>query len=167
MSKSNSILMDRQEVSDLLLGDDPAKRQKWFDLFKDKVWVPRYNMDWEQTRHEPYLKLKKTMQSGIISVKDFFTDPKNIFLAHEMIAQLDGSTAIKVTVQFNLFGGSMTALSTERHHKYFDLIDSGEIIGCFCLTELGFGNNAVKMETTIEYDEKTKEFVVNTPTVLS
>lgn len=61
----------------------------------------------------------------------------------------------------------MTALSTERHRHYFEKIDSGEIIGCFCLTELGFGNNAVKMETTVEYDEKAKEFVVNTPTVLS
>lgn len=61
----------------------------------------------------------------------------------------------------------MTALYTDRHKKYFDKIDSGEVIGCFCLTELGFGNNAVKMETTIEYDEKAKEFVVNTPTVLS
>jgi acyl-CoA oxidase len=49
----------------------------------------------------------------------------------------------------------MTALHTERHAKYFDKIDSGEIIGCFCLTELGYGNNAVKMETTVTYDDKT------------
>ena len=109
----------------------------------------------------------KTMQSGIVSVKDFYNDPKNIFLAHEMIAQLDGSTVTKFTVQFNLFGGSMTFLSTERHKHFFDKIDKGEVIGCFCLTELGYGNNAIKMETTIVYDEKSKEFVVNTPTVVS
>lgn len=35
------------------------------------------------------------------------------------------------------------------------------------MTELGFGNNAVKMETTSTYDEKTKEFIVNSPTTLS
>ena len=73
----------------------------------------------------------------------------------------------KFTVQFNLFGGSMTALHTDRHNKYFDMIDNGTIIGCFCLTELGFGNNAIKMETTVTYDENTKEFVVNSPTVMS
>ena len=84
-----------------------------------------------------------------------------------MIAQLDGATVTKFTVQFNLFGGTMTALHTERHAKYFDQIDSGEIIGCFCLTELGYGNNAVKMETTVTYDSKTQEFVIDTPTVLS
>merc|ERR1712079_793265 len=36
-------------------------------------------------------------------------------------------------------------------------------IGCFGLTELGYGNNAVEMETTAVYDDKTKEFIVNTP----
>lgn len=61
----------------------------------------------------------------------------------------------------------MTALHTERHAKYFDKIDSGEIIGCFCLTELGYGNNAVKMETTATFDDKSKEFVINSPSVLS
>ena len=40
-------------------------------------------------------------------------------------------------------------------------------MGCFCLTELGYGNNAVKMETTLTYDEKSSEFVINTPTVQS
>jgi len=46
-------------------------------------------------------------------------------------------------------------------------IDKYEVFGCFCLTELGYGNNAVKMETTVTYDEKSKEFIVNSPTVLS
>jgi acyl-CoA oxidase len=46
-------------------------------------------------------------------------------------------------------------------------IDSLSTIGCFALTELGFGNNAVQMETTAHYDPKTKEFVINSPTVLS
>ena len=31
------------------------------------------------------------------------------------------------------------------------------------MTELGYGNNAVEMETTAIYDPKTKEFIVNTP----
>ena len=37
-------------------------------------------------------------------------------------------------------------------------IDSLENIGCFGLTELGYGNNAVEMETTATYDEKTQTF---------
>lgn len=40
-------------------------------------------------------------------------------------------------------------------------------MGCFCFTELGYGNNAVEMETTATFDEKTKEFVIHSPTTLS
>ncbi len=72
-----------------------------------------------------------------------------------------------MTVQFNLFGGSVFALHTERHKYLFPKIDDLSIVGCFCLTELGYGNNAVKMETTVTYDDKTQEFIVETPTVLS
>ena len=47
-------------------------------------------------------------------------------------------------------------MSTERHRQLFEKIDNLDIIGCFCLTELGYGNNAAEMETTITYDSKEK-----------
>ena len=33
------------------------------------------------------------------------------------------------------------------------------------MSELGYGNNAVEMETTATYDSETDEFVLHTPTV--
>jgi hypothetical protein len=33
--------------------------------------------------------------------------------------------------------------------------------------ELGYGNNAVEMETTATWDAKTKEFIIHTPTPLA
>ena len=60
--------------------------------------------------------------------------------------------------QFNLFGGTVLRLGTKRHHdKLLAGIDSLEEIGCFGLTELGYGNNAVEMETTATFDPKTGE----------
>ena len=59
--------------------------------------------------------------------------------------------------QFNLFGGTVLKLGTARHHdKLLAGIDSLDDVGCFGLTELGYGNNAVEMETTAVYDPKTK-----------
>jgi acyl-CoA oxidase len=40
-------------------------------------------------------------------------------------------------------------------------------MGCFCLTELGYGNNAIEMETTATWDSQKKVFIINTPTINS
>jgi acyl-CoA oxidase len=43
--------------------------------------------------------------------------------------------ATKMTVQFNLFGGTVLRLGTDRHHgALLDGIDSLDAIGCFALT---------------------------------
>ncbi len=56
---------------------------------------------------------------------------------------VDGSLATKLTVQYNLFGGTLYTLGTERHMKVAEGVDTLDTIGCFALTELGYGNNAV------------------------
>mmetsp|Transcript_5432 Transcript_5432/g.9155 ORF Transcript_5432/g.9155 Transcript_5432/m.9155 type:complete len:169 (+) Transcript_5432:465-971(+) len=39
-----------------------------------------------------------------------------------------------------------------------------EIIGCYAQTEIGHGSNVASLETTATFDEKTDEFVIDTPT---
>jgi acyl-CoA oxidase len=56
-----------------------------------------------------------------------------------------------MTVQWNLFGGTVIKLGTERHRNLLPKIDDMSSIGCFGLTELGYGNNAIEMETTAHY----------------
>ena len=74
----------------------------------------------------------------------------------------------------------MLKLGTARHHgtellggnsgngrSFLDQIDTVDQIGCFGLTELGYGNNAVEMETTATFDAATQEFVIHSPSTLS
>ena len=84
-----------------------------------------------------------------------------------MLGTINGDLSTKFTVQFNLFGGSLMALHTERHLPFMRDVSSLKNMGCFCFTELGYGNNAPQMETTATYDPVAKEFVINSPTVLS
>ena len=59
------------------------------------------------------------------------------------------------------------ALHTKRHLPFMRTVDSLKSMGCFCFTELGYGNNAAKMETTAIYDKDTKQFTINSPTTKS
>jgi acyl-CoA oxidase len=52
---------------------------------------------------------------GYISVYDFEKNPLNIFAAHEVAGMIEGSFTTKMTVQWNLFGGTVIKLGTDRH----------------------------------------------------
>jgi len=69
-----------------------------------------------------------------------------------MLGYVDGSLATKFTVQYNLFGGTLMSLHTDRHLPFLKKVDDLTNMGCFCFTELGYGNNAPMMETTATYD---------------
>jgi len=68
-----------------------------------------------------------------------------VFANHEMAGYVDGSFATKLTVQYNLFGGSVITLGTKRHEAIARGVQDLSVVGCFALTELGFGNNAIEM----------------------
>jgi len=155
---------DKNEVSKMLDHHNFKTREGLRNLFKDPLFVPKYNLSLAEERQLAYDRLKRICDSGLFSVKDFWTNPRNIFAAHEITGMVDPSTTTKLTVQFNLFGGTLLKLGTEYHHRILDAIDRFEKVGCFALTELAYGNNAVEMETTAHYDKEKQEFVINTPT---
>lgn len=58
-------------------------------------------------------------------------------------------------------------MHTDRHLPFLKQVDDLTNMGCFCFTELGYGNNAIKMETTATFCVKTKTFEIHSPTPLS
>lgn len=155
---------DLEKMTKILDNNNFETRDKLKELFKDELFTPKYNISLDEERDLAYQRLKKVCDLKTVSVKDFWNNPKNIFTAHELNGMADGSLCTKFTVQFNLFGGTVLKLGTGKHHDLLcDGIDSLDKVGCFGLTELGYGNNAVEMETTATYDADTKEFIINTP----
>lgn len=157
-----------RRIARLLDHDNHEMRASLRAFLCSPDFVPRYDID---LRAERALALKRlqalTAEPGrFISVRDFLNNPLRVFAAHELIGLADGSLATKLTVQFNLAGGTVLKLGTHRHHgRLLDDIDAMRAVGCFALTELNYGNNAVQMETTAVYDARAEEFVVNTPSI--
>jgi ribosomal protein S3AE len=60
--------MNKQEFADIIFGDDPAKRKKWFDLLAEPVFLPKYNMSLNDIREDAYKKLKRVTDAKMLSV---------------------------------------------------------------------------------------------------
>ena len=105
-------------IQTILFNDDPAKVAKWHNLFKDPIFFPKQNISLDEQRDLAYKRLKKVSEAKLFSIFDFEKDPKNLFTAHEMLGYVDGSLATKFTVQYNLFGGTLMSLRTDRHMPF-------------------------------------------------
>ncbi|WP_341927799.1 acyl-CoA dehydrogenase [Nocardioides psychrotolerans] len=85
--------------------------------------------------------------------------------AFETLAFGDLSVLVKVGVQFGLFGGAILQLGTKEHHDaYLAPLITGELMGCFAMTESGHGSNVQALGTVATYDLATQEFVITTTT---
>jgi acyl-CoA oxidase len=158
-----------RELQGILDHDCPDERAKLKSIMaSDHMFLPKWNISMEEERELALARLRVLCESGTFSIKDFRTNPLRIFAAHECAALADVSMATKMTVQFNLFGGTVLKLGTKKHHDLLLAgIDSLLDVGCFGLTELGFGNNAVCMETVATYDKERDEFVIQSTTPLA
>ncbi|KAF2359072.1 Acyl-CoA oxidase/dehydrogenase central domain [Trinorchestia longiramus] len=159
---------DLPAMTRLLDHDNHDMRAKFRQFLSEEGMKPRYNIELAEEREVALKRLKRVCDAGFISVLDFRNNPLRVFAAHEISSIVDPAMTTKMTVQFNLFGGTVLKLGTERHHqRLLAGIDTLEDVGCFGLTELGYGNNAVEMETTAVYDASTDEIIVNTPSTLA
>ena len=108
---------DLKAMMRLLDHDNHDERDRFRKYIKNNpLFIPRYNMSLDQEREIALKRLKSICENGFISVMDFKNNPLKIFAAHELAICLDPAMGTKMTVQFNLFGGTMLKLGTERHH---------------------------------------------------
>lgn len=155
------------EINRIINGKNIETRESMHLLGKDPLFTPVFDISIRRQKDLALARLKLLISKKLVSVKNFRTDPENIFTMHEMLGYIDGNLATKFTVQFNLFGGTIVGLGGSNHEEFLDKLDNLDVIGCFCLTELGYGNNAIEMETTATYDNEKKEFIINCPTIRS
>jgi len=113
--------MDTDSLSLKLLDIPAEKRDHWFRTLRDPVFTPVYNYaTLDDNRQHSMKKMRKVFSERLMSVKEFNTNPHNVFSSHEFVGLIDPAMAIKHTVQMNLFGGTCLALHNGRHDYLFD-----------------------------------------------
>jgi acyl-CoA oxidase len=158
---------DPRELHFIWEPDNSATREALKALCNDPLFARVSGLSIAEERELTLRRLRKVGELGVVSPADFETNPSNIYAAHEVLGMIDGSLATKFTVQFNLFGGTIVGLGTERHRGLIPQIASLSKVGCFALTELGYGNNAVEMETLATWEPATQTFDIHTPRTLA
>ncbi len=143
------------------------------ELVKQIITQPEFNY-FEGTDYHAYRKqvLAWTKRIADAGIGRIFL-PKSLggeedlakfMAAGETLGFHDHSLLIKFGVQFGLFAGSIQRLGTEVHHrKYLADAVSGQLMGCFAMTEIGHGSNVQGIETTAMYDSEHEGFIIHSP----
>lgn len=107
---------DINEMKHALDHDNHEMRDSCRQFLSGDLMKPKYNISIDEERDMALKRLQAMCDNNYISVLDFRDNPLRIFAAHELSAIVDPAMTTKMTVQFNLFGGTVLKLGTERHH---------------------------------------------------
>ncbi|XP_027179498.1 acyl-coenzyme A oxidase 2, peroxisomal [Coffea eugenioides] len=154
------------ELSSFMRGKHRDIQEQVFDYFKSR---PELQTPLEISKDEHRELCMRQLvglvrEANIRPFKYVVEDPAKYFAIAEAVGSVDMSLAIKMGVQYSLWGGSILNLGTKKHRdKYFDGIDNMEYPGCFAMTELHHGSNVQGLQTVATFDPLTDEFIINTP----
>lgn len=142
-----------------------------YNISKQKEYFKEYKYFFENDKHivdTPYNTMKKfdkVIKSNILRSKQFIDDEEYSMAILYLLSLWDNNVLVKVMVSNILFGDSIYKLGSEKHHFIFNNLDTGKIVGCFCMTELSGGSDVQHLKTEAVYDHTTREFIINTPSL--
>ena len=117
---------------------------------------------------ESAARLRAMLTSGVFRLTDLRDEPQRFFDAHRLLSRyaIDVGPAfgIRMTVQYNLFAGTILACGTDAQVARLDDFQRRGTLGCFALTEVFAGvHSGLVVHTTATWDDHCGTFVLHTP----
>lgn len=120
----------------------------------------QYPQNWKEQRDVVQRQFELIHKSKLMTMDDYRLSPDMLsFIEH--VHYINPSLAIKLGVNYVLFGGALYYLGTSNHHETLQSFLRGEITGCFAMTEIANGSNVKGLGTTIH--QRGNRLVINTP----
>ena len=169
VESARAIPFDRAVLERVMAGERAELRARVFGLLADPEIRVRDGLPTSEARRRALSALCRLAAEGLGSLA-FPTevggagDVEGSLIVFETLAYGNLSVLIKFGVQFGLFGGSVTELGTEAHHrKFLPKVASLELPGIFAMTERDHGSNVREIETRATYLAEGGEFEIDTP----
>ncbi|ETN82072.1 acyl-CoA dehydrogenase protein [Necator americanus] len=153
---------DAFDISSQITDDERALMETAHEYCQQKL-LPRVTEAYRQEKYDPTL-IPEMGKMGLLGAPyqgygcAGATTVGYGLIARE-IERVDSGYRSTMSVQTSLVIGPIYNYgSEEQKKKYIPGLASGDLVGCFGLTEPNFGSNISSMETKARWDEKTKTY---------
>jgi acyl-CoA oxidase len=145
--------------------DGPSFRDEVKALLSQRAFAPRPGMTLADQARLSYDRFQLLRERLDLRLRDVQERPARLATALELVGVVDATLFTVMNIHYSLCGGTLL-----RHlpgcpelDSYVRELDSGETIGAFLMTELGYGNNVISLQTRADYDQDRDELVLSTP----
>uniref|UniRef100_A0A1Y1KJK9 Acyl-coenzyme A oxidase n=2 Tax=Photinus pyralis TaxID=7054 RepID=A0A1Y1KJK9_PHOPY len=140
-------------------GDVELERELYKGLQKDPILYPVGN----RPTHDEATQISVRNSFKLCELRKLFSDRITFTALFKLTSHVSVGAGMQDGISSALFVGALNSVGTDRHLKYVELEKRGEIIGAYCLTEIGHGSDTRSMRTEAVYDKESRGFVLNTP----
>jgi acyl-CoA oxidase len=149
--------------------EDVRFREAVKALLASPAFGRREGLTMEEQAKLSYERFKLLRERLDLRARDVVERPSHIITLLELVVAVDATLFTVMSIHYCLCVGSILRHGAIARQpapelaRYLDELDALESVGTFLVTELGYGNNVVSLETRADYDIARRELCLTTP----